>query len=246
MPRPRHRLCHADELPEALAAAQAAKDADLWTIGRKGNGNGDDNHNAWCAEQYILGDEKKNAGATAAATQDADATAPTTQETGDDRSGFKLQFTSRLTADIMRTIHSPPWRACVLLTKTDPADALAGFRGVERRLQSLGVFGRTEPGIELISDFAHHPTAIRASLEALKEANRRRLLAVIVPASNSMRLGVHKESLAAATAAADEVFWFAPRPLHWDPALLLQTSEVACGQISLRHTKSCVSNSAKG
>ncbi len=220
----RHRLCHADELPEALAAAQAAKDATLWTIGRKGSGNGHDKDNgcdnAWFAEQYILGGEKENASAAAPVKQDAVTAARTQEETGDDRSGFKLQFTSRLTGrhNADNTLAA---LACLrLLTKADPTDALAGFRGVERRLQSLGFFGRNEPGIELISDFAHHPTAIRASLEALKEANQRRLLAVVVPASNSMRLGVHKESLAAATAVADEVFWFAPRPLHWDPTLL--------------------------
>ena len=102
----------------------------------------------------------------------------------------------------------------------DPKEAARSFRGVERRLQLLGVFGEQSPGIEVISDFAHHPTAIAATLQALKGPGR--LFAVIALASNSMRLGVHADQLKDATADADEVLWFTPKPLDWDPAVLLR------------------------
>ena len=113
--------------------------------------------------------------------------------------------------------------AATQLGVAEPAAAIRSFRGVERRLQFLGVFGDGNPGVEVISDFAHHPTAIAATLRALKGQGR--LLAVIALASHSMRLGAHADQLAAATADADEVVWFAPRALNWDPASLVKTGK---------------------
>ena len=93
--------------------------------------------------------------------------------------------------------------------------ALAGFRPPARRLQLIGRYGAGSD-IALYDDFAHHPTAIRLTLEALRQ-DRARVLAVFEPASNSMRSGAHLEGLPAALEAAAHA-WLAPSgSLEWDP-----------------------------
>lgn len=89
--------------------------------------------------------------------------------------------------------------------------ALTAFKGVKRRLELRG----TVEGIQVFDDFAHHPTAIRLTLEGLKarlaqERRGGRLLAVIEPRSNTMKLGIHQEDFNASVAAADLVVWFKP------------------------------------
>lgn len=91
--------------------------------------------------------------------------------------------------------------------------ALAGFLGVKRRQEQLADCG----GIEVYDDFAHHPTAIRRTLEGLRGSSGR-LLAVIEPRSNSMKLGVHAAGLPAAVAAADEAWLLRPPGLPFDLA----------------------------
>lgn len=91
-------------------------------------------------------------------------------------------------------------------------DALAAFRGVRRRLE---VRGRVND-ITVIDDFAHHPTAIAATLRALADRGEyKRLLAVVEPRSNSMRRGSHRDQLPDALAAADAVFCLDPPELTW-------------------------------
>ncbi len=94
-------------------------------------------------------------------------------------------------------------------------DALARFQGVARRMQVRG-----QPrGITVYDDFAHHPTALAASIGALRDAmTGGRLLAVVEPRSNTMRMGVHRDTLAASLAGADEVFLFEPDGLSFDLA----------------------------
>jgi len=90
--------------------------------------------------------------------------------------------------------------------------ALGEFLGAARRLQHLGDPG----GVHVYDDFAHHPTAIAATLAALRgRAGTARILAVLEPRSNTMRMGVHREALPAALSGADEVFLFLPRGLDW-------------------------------
>ena len=92
-------------------------------------------------------------------------------------------------------------------------EALSTFEGVKRRLEMRGKFG----GISLYEDFAHHPTAIRATLAALRNTRSgSRVIAVFEPASNSMRMGVHRESLSKALSGADRVFILARDDLAWD------------------------------
>ena len=95
--------------------------------------------------------------------------------------------------------------------------ALAAFRGVRRRLELRGTVG----GIALYDDFAHHPTAIAATLQALRrEVGAGRILAVLEPRSNTMKLGTMKSALAQSLAAADLVFCYA-KNLGWDAAASL-------------------------
>lgn len=98
--------------------------------------------------------------------------------------------------------------------------ALADFGGVARRLELKGEVG----GVRVIDDFAHHPTAIEATLAALREQMPAgaRLVAVLDPRSNSMRAGVHAAGLAGSLDAADRVFLHAPDGLGFDPAETLR------------------------
>jgi len=92
------------------------------------------------------------------------------------------------------------------------AAALVQFKGVKRRLERLGEVG----GIVVYDDFAHHPTAIATTLAGMRAgAGRGRLLALIEPRSNTMRLGEHRARLAGATAEADRVYWFQPPGMNW-------------------------------
>lgn len=93
--------------------------------------------------------------------------------------------------------------------------ALGDFQPPARRLQLTGHYGAGSD-IALYDDFAHHPTAIRLTLEALKQ-DHARVLAVFEPASNSMRSGAHLQGLPAALEAATHS-WLAPSgSLEWDP-----------------------------
>jgi UDP-N-acetylmuramate: L-alanyl-gamma-D-glutamyl-meso-diaminopimelate ligase len=97
--------------------------------------------------------------------------------------------------------------------------ALRTFRGVKRRLEVRGEVG----GITIYDDFAHHPTAIAATVAALRrEIGDARILAVLEPRSNTMKLGTMKAALAASLAAADLVFCYAAANLGWNPAEALE------------------------
>jgi UDP-N-acetylmuramate: L-alanyl-gamma-D-glutamyl-meso-diaminopimelate ligase len=91
--------------------------------------------------------------------------------------------------------------------------ALRRFHGVKRRMEIRGLIG----GVTVYDDFAHHPTAIATTLRGLRaQVGAARVIAVIESRSNTMRLGVHREQLAAAFAAADTVWFFVPPNLGWD------------------------------
>jgi UDP-N-acetylmuramate: L-alanyl-gamma-D-glutamyl-meso-diaminopimelate ligase len=81
-------------------------------------------------------------------------------------------------------------------------DALATFQSVRRRLQVRG----TERGVTVIDDFAHHPTAVKETLQALRTKYKgRRIVAVFEPRSWSSRLAVFQEAYANAFASSDYV-----------------------------------------
>jgi UDP-N-acetylmuramate: L-alanyl-gamma-D-glutamyl-meso-diaminopimelate ligase len=91
--------------------------------------------------------------------------------------------------------------------------ALAEFKGVKRRLELRGTFG----GISVYEDFAHHPTAVARTLAGLKSlAPGQRIVAVMEPRSNTMRMGVHRDTLHGSFADADRVFVLGAPDLGWD------------------------------
>lgn len=94
----------------------------------------------------------------------------------------------------------------------DACDTLCRFEGVKRRLELLGAPNE----IAVYDDFAHHPTAVKTTLEGLSNAaGEQRVVAVIEIRSNTMKRGTHKEELVPATQHADLVFWFEPEGLDW-------------------------------
>jgi UDP-N-acetylmuramate: L-alanyl-gamma-D-glutamyl-meso-diaminopimelate ligase len=96
-------------------------------------------------------------------------------------------------------------------------EALARFAGIRRRLESRGVVD----GVSVIDDFAHHPTAIAATIEALRSSSPgRRLIAVLEPRSNTMKQGTMKAQLAASLMQADRVFCYSGG-IGWDVASVL-------------------------
>ena len=93
------------------------------------------------------------------------------------------------------------------------AAALTAFHNTRRRLELRG----QAAGVTVYDDFAHHPTAIRATLAALRaRVGAGRILAVLEPRSNTMRLGVHRDTLAESLAAADRALLLRPAGLAWD------------------------------
>jgi UDP-N-acetylmuramate: L-alanyl-gamma-D-glutamyl-meso-diaminopimelate ligase len=99
------------------------------------------------------------------------------------------------------------------VTPQRSAAALGRFGGVKRRMEIRGVID----GITVYDDFAHHPTAIETTLQGLRaRVAGARIVAVLEPRSNTMKLGVHREQLAPALALADRT-WFLDSPdLGWD------------------------------
>jgi len=91
------------------------------------------------------------------------------------------------------------------------AAALGAFRGVRRRLELRGEVR----GIRVYDDFAHHPTAVRLTIDGVRRQDPSRIVAVLEPRSNTMRLGVHQAELAAALAGADRVWLYQPAGLDW-------------------------------
>ena len=91
--------------------------------------------------------------------------------------------------------------------------ALKEFRNVKRRMEVRG----TARGVTVYDDFAHHPTAIHATLDALRaRVGGKRIVAVLEARSNTMRMGVHCAELGPALAGADQVLLFQPADFPWD------------------------------
>ncbi|NBB92179.1 MAG: UDP-N-acetylmuramate:L-alanyl-gamma-D-glutamyl-meso-diaminopimelate ligase, partial [Gammaproteobacteria bacterium] len=102
-------------------------------------------------------------------------------------------------------------------------EALAEFRGVKRRMEVLGERG----GVHVYDDFAHHPTAIRLTLEGLRRSvGNARILLALEPASNTMRAGFHVDDLPKALAAADYVGLRSSDGMDWDPHDVIDKSGV--------------------
>ncbi len=101
--------------------------------------------------------------------------------------------------------------------------ALGGFRNAKRRMEKLAEINR----ITVYDDFAHHPTAIATTLAGLRaQIGEDRLIAIIEPRSNTMRLGSHMQALPASVCDASEVIWYQPPGLDWSLAPVVQGSPV--------------------
>jgi UDP-N-acetylmuramate: L-alanyl-gamma-D-glutamyl-meso-diaminopimelate ligase len=91
-------------------------------------------------------------------------------------------------------------------------EALSGFAGVKRRLELLC----DVQGVRVYDDFAHHPTAIDTTLAGLRRrVGAEKIIAVLEPRSNTMRMGVFRDQIAPALAAADEVIFYQPPSVDW-------------------------------
>jgi UDP-N-acetylmuramate: L-alanyl-gamma-D-glutamyl-meso-diaminopimelate ligase len=111
--------------------------------------------------------------------------------------------------------------------------ALSQFVNVKRRMEVKAVLN----DITLYDDFAHHPTAIASTINGLRaKVGDGRILAVLEPRSNTMKMGVHKETLAASWSEADQVFVFEPCNLTWSMDDLLAQSGVTATLYKDMHT----------
>ncbi len=91
-------------------------------------------------------------------------------------------------------------------------EALGKFINTKRRLELKGEVN----GVTVYDDFAHHPTAIDLTLNGLRnKVGDKKIIAVLEPRSSTMKLGVHKDTLAASLHAADSVYLYQPDNIAW-------------------------------
>lgn len=98
------------------------------------------------------------------------------------------------------------------------AEALCSFRGVKRRMELI----YEDVKVRVYDDFAHHPTAIRATLEGLRKAvGSEEIIAVIEPRTHTMSLGTLRQDLITCCSAADSAIWYRGENIKWDLASLV-------------------------
>ena len=157
----------------------------------------------------------------------------------EDGSEFSLLEQGRKVASVkwgMTGMHSVNNGVAALLaarhcgvTLEQGAEYLGAFEGVKRRMELVGEVR----GVRVYDDFAHHPTAIATTLEGLrKKVGSEKILAVIEPRSNTMRMGAHRSRLPASVAAADEVIWYQPEGIDWSLEDVVSASSVASRTLS--------------
>ena len=101
--------------------------------------------------------------------------------------------------------------------------ALAEYQGVKRRMEVRGEGN----GVTVYDDFAHHPTAIATTLQGLRRrVGDARILLLLEPRSNTMRMGVHRDTLAASMQGADLVWMYEPAELDWSLAEVAEVLDV--------------------
>lgn len=92
-------------------------------------------------------------------------------------------------------------------------EALSLFQGVKRRMEVI--YERSD--LRVYDDFAHHPTEIATTLEGLRNrCGDDRIIAMIEPASHTMKLGIHEQTLLASADKADVVYWYQGTNVKWD------------------------------
>ncbi len=151
----------------------------------------------------------------------SDATRFSVSMDGVDQGVVQWRHTGRYNADnalmaiaAARHVGVEPKNAC---------EALCHFEGVKRRMEKLTDIN----GVHVYDDFAHHPTAIAATLQGLREqVGRENIVAVIEPRSNTMKMGKHNSELAESVAAASWVLWYQPPDIEWSLASVVSGSPV--------------------
>ena len=98
------------------------------------------------------------------------------------------------------------------VTIEQACEALSRFKGIKRRMELRGEVN----GIRVYDDFAHHPTAIATTIEGLRaKIADRKLVAILEPRSNTMKMGVHQDTLASSLKLADRVLLFEQAGMEW-------------------------------
>jgi UDP-N-acetylmuramate: L-alanyl-gamma-D-glutamyl-meso-diaminopimelate ligase len=144
-------------------------------------------------------------------------------DAGSAASRFTVHFKGRAVAqvtwdligehNVMNALAAIAAAAHAGVTAERSAQALSVFRGVKRRMEVRGVVD----GVTVYDDFAHHPTAIETTLKGLRaRVGAQRIVAVLEPRSNTMKLGVHRDQLAPALAVADKSWFLYGKDLGWD------------------------------
>jgi UDP-N-acetylmuramate: L-alanyl-gamma-D-glutamyl-meso-diaminopimelate ligase len=105
------------------------------------------------------------------------------------------------------------------VSPSDAINALGQFKNVKRRMEVIAKINQ----VTLYDDFAHHPTAIQTTLDGLrKQVGAERIIAIVEPRSNTMRLGTHTDTLAQSFNNADLAIIYQPSNLNWDLTQLTQ------------------------
>ena len=100
---------------------------------------------------------------------------------------------------------------------------LSDFVGVKRRMEVI----YKNAGVTVYDDFAHHPTAIKTTIEGLRaKVGGDNIIAVIEPRSATMKLGIHKHTLSASVSSADQVYWYQNPSIDWDIEAVANTCSV--------------------
>jgi UDP-N-acetylmuramate: L-alanyl-gamma-D-glutamyl-meso-diaminopimelate ligase len=90
--------------------------------------------------------------------------------------------------------------------------ALGEFKSIKRRMEIKGNVNN----ITVYDDFAHHPTAVKTTLAGLRaKVGADKIIAVLEPRSNTMKLGIHKEALVDSLSLADSVYCFEDKNIEW-------------------------------
>jgi UDP-N-acetylmuramate: L-alanyl-gamma-D-glutamyl-meso-diaminopimelate ligase len=109
------------------------------------------------------------------------------------------------------------------ISPEESAKALSSFVMPKRRMQLVG----TSSGVDVYDDFAHHPTAIKTTVAGLRaKVGKGRIIAVLEPRSNTMKLGVHRTLIGKSLEDADLAFVYAPDSITWDASVIAKTSSV--------------------
>lgn len=140
----------------------------------------------------------------------------------EDGSRFNVLFKNEQVAEVnwsligMHNVHNALMAIAgarnVGVTPKIAAEALGQFKNVKRRMELKGVVNN----IKVYDDFAHHPTAIQTTIVGLrKQVGKQKIIAILEPRSNTMKMGIHKSSLIASLQEADEVVMLQPDNLCW-------------------------------